>query len=58
MIDAEMYGITLRAKMAMRSTAPPENVFHIPRMPCFMPAKASAYWAVSRPGIGICAPMR
>ena len=43
MIDAEMYGMTFSAKMAMRSTAPPENVFHIPRMPFFMPAKASAY---------------
>ncbi len=33
MIEAEMYGITLRAKIAIRSTAPPEKVFHMPRMP-------------------------
>ncbi len=33
MIDAEMYGITLSANTAMRSTAPPEKALNMPRMP-------------------------
>ena len=29
MIDAEMYGIMLRAKIVMRPSAPPENILNI-----------------------------
>ena len=33
MIDAEIYGMMLSAKIAMRPTAPPENMLNMPRMP-------------------------
>ena len=33
MIEAEMYGMMLRAKIAMRSTAPPENMLNSPSTP-------------------------
>jgi len=33
MIDAEMYGMILSAKMVIRPSAPPENMLNMPRMP-------------------------
>ena len=33
MIEAEMYGMMLSAKIAMRSTAPPENMLNRPSTP-------------------------
>ena len=33
MIEAEMYGMMLRAKIVMRPSAPPENMSNMPRMP-------------------------
>ena len=33
MIEAEMYGMMLSAKIAMRSTAPPENMLNSPSTP-------------------------
>ena len=33
MMEAEMYGMMLSAKIVMRPSAPPENMSNMPRMP-------------------------
>ncbi|MNN76499.1 hypothetical protein D3C81_1928840 [compost metagenome] len=49
-----MYGITFNAKTAIRSTAPPENMLNMSRMPRW----PSGFWKKARkaselmPGIG------
>ena len=48
-----MYGVTFSEKIAIRSTAPPENMLNMPRMPCAWPVKAWAKATGSMPGIGI-----
>ncbi len=53
MIDAEMYGITFSEKMAMRCTAPPENMLNMPRMPAECVLNSAANCWESMPGIGI-----
>jgi hypothetical protein len=52
MIDAEMYGMMLRAKIDMRLTAPPANMSSMPMMPPDWPWKNSATLTGSRPGSG------
>ena len=42
MIEAEMYGMMFSAKIAMRSTAPPENMLNRPRMPLALLLEALA----------------
>ena len=58
MIDAEMYGMMLSAKIAMRSIAPPAKRFTIPRMPDEFWRNVSAKATGSMPGIGMKVPMR
>ena len=58
MIEAEMYGMMLRAKIVMRPSAPPENMSNMPRMPPEFCWKISCRIAGSMPGIGIYVPRR
>ena len=53
MIDAEMYGMMLSAKMVMRLSAPPENTSTIPRMPPAVDWKTWASATGSMPGTGM-----
>ena len=53
MIEAEMYGMMLSAKIVMRPSAPPENMLNMPRMPPGLAVKMSARTAVSMPGSGM-----
>jgi len=53
MIEAVMYGITLSAKILIRSIAPPANMFILPSMPPSWLAKSVANWSGSMPGSGI-----
>ena len=53
MIDAEMYGMMLRAKIAMRPTAPPENMSNMPSRPDCCWRNTSAKACGLMPGIGI-----
>ena len=53
MIEAEIYGMMLSAKIAMRATAPPENMLNMPRMPLWFCLNTSASAAGLTPGIGI-----
>ena len=53
MIEAEMYGMMLRAKIVMRPSAPPENMSNMPRMPPALRGKISCRIAGSMPGIGM-----
>ncbi len=46
MIEAEIYGMMLSAKIAMRSTAPPENMLNRPRTP------PEAFWKLCRRASG------
>jgi len=46
MIEAEMYGMMLRAKIDMRLTAPPANMSSRPRIPFDWPWKNS--WDLDR----------
>ena len=39
MIEAEIYGMMFSAKIAMRCTAPPENMLKRSSTPCFWPRK-------------------
>ena len=53
MIEAEMYGMMLSAKIAMRWMPPPENMLNMPRMP---PACCRKIWSQawgSMPGSGM-----
>ena len=53
MIEAEMYGMMFRAKMAMRSTAPPENMLKRPSTPPLAPWKLCRRASGSMPGSGM-----
>ena len=46
MIEAEMYGMMLSAKIAMRSIAPPENMLNRPSTP------PDAFWKLWRSASG------
>ena len=58
MMEAEMYGITFSAKIAMRSTAPPDIMLNMPNTPWDCCWKASANCAGSMPGTGTKVPTR
>ena len=53
MIEAEMYGMMLSAKIVMRPSAPPENMSNMPRMPPACCWKRASSACGSMPGIGI-----
>ncbi len=53
MIDAEMYGMMLSAKIAIRWTAPPENMLKSSSTPCLWPVKEASKAAGSIPGSGM-----
>ena len=53
MMDAEMYGITPSAKIAMRSTAPPANMLNMPSTPLLCEEKACAKASGLMPGSGM-----
>jgi hypothetical protein len=57
-IDAEMYGIIPRARMDIRSNAPPENMLNKPRIVPWFALKRFSSAALLMPGTGICAPSR
>ena len=57
-MEAEIYGIMLRAKIVIRSKAPPENILNIPKIPLECLAKISANTRESIPGRGINVPKR
>jgi len=50
MIEDEMYGMMLRAKIDMRPSAPPENMSNMPRMPPALCEKISCRMPGSMPG--------
>ncbi len=52
MIEAEIYGMMLRAKMARRCTAPPANMLKSSSMPFDWPKKLLAKASGSMPGSG------
>ena len=58
MMEAEMYGIMLSAKMVIRSKAPPENILNIPKIPPELRLNISAKTAALIPGRGIYVPKR
>jgi hypothetical protein len=53
MIDAEMYGMMFKAKIAMRLMPPPANMLNMPRMPPACVRKIWSQAAGSMPGSGI-----
>ena len=53
MMEAEMYGMMPRAKIAMRLTAPPANMLNTPRMPDWVCSTNRASWIGSMPGMGM-----
>ena len=53
MIEAEMYGMMLSAKIAIRWMPPPENMLNMPRMPPAWVLKICCQAAGSMPGSGI-----
>ena len=53
MIEAEMYGMIVSAKMVMRPSAPPENMSKMSRSPPLWLLKISARICGSMPGSGI-----
>ncbi len=53
MIDAEMYGMMLSAKIVMRPSAPPANMLNMPRMPPDCCSKICCMITGSMPGAGI-----
>ena len=59
MIEAVMYGMIPRAKMAKLVMAPPENRVRKPSTPLWLASLRSVLSApVSMPGTGRCAPKR
>ena len=58
MIDAEMYGITPMVKIDRRDSAPPENMFTMPKMVSALSLKKLATRSGSMPGTGMYVPMR
>ena len=53
MIDAEIYGMMFKAKIAMRCTAPPENMLNSSSTPCLWLVNCAWNAAGSIPGIGM-----
>jgi hypothetical protein len=53
MIEAEMYGMMFNAKIAMRPTAPPENMSNMPSRPDWFCRKTSCSAVGLMPGIGM-----
>ena len=53
MIEAEMYGMMPRAKIAMRPTAPPANMLNMPMMPLWVALNAGASASGLMPGSGM-----
>jgi hypothetical protein len=53
MIEAEMYGMMLSAKIAIRSMAPPENMLNSPSTPPDWLAKLCRSASGSMPGSGM-----
>ena len=53
MIDAEMYGMMLSAKIVMRPSAPPAKTLKMPRMPPDCCCTMSDSTVGSIPGIGM-----
>ena len=53
MIEAEMYGMMLSAKIAMRWMPPPANMLNMPRMPPCWDWKIWSQAFGSMPGSGI-----
>ncbi len=53
MIEAEMYGMMLRAKIAMRWMPPPANMLNMPRMPPDCVRKICSQAVGSMPGSGM-----
>ncbi len=51
MIEAEMYGMIVSAKMVMRPSAPPENMSNMSRMPPELVLKICARMLGSMPGM-------
>src|SRR5256885_8315520 len=58
MMEAEMYGMTPMAKIDRRDSAPPENMFTIPRMVLERSPKKRATSAGFTPGTGMKVPIR
>ncbi len=58
MIEAEMYGITPRAKIDNRSSAPPENMLNMSRIVPCCASKKRASATGSMPGAGMNVPTR
>ena len=53
MIEAEMYGMMLSAKIAIRWMPPPENMLNMPRMPPAWDLKICSHADGSMPGSGM-----
>jgi hypothetical protein len=53
MMEAEIYGMMLSAKIAIRWMPPPENMLNMPRMPPAWVWKICSQAAGSMPGSGI-----
>ena len=53
MIEAEMYGMMLSAKIAIRWMPPPENMLNMPRMPPACGWKICSQAEGSMPGSGM-----
>ena len=53
MIEDEIYGMMVRAKIVIRPKAPPENMLNIPMMPPACRLKMSSRITGSIPGSGI-----
>ena len=58
MIDAVMYGVMPSAKTDSRRSAPPENTSRKPSRPPALALKNSSRAEASRPGVGMCEPIR
>ena len=58
MIDAVMYGAMPIANTESRRSAPPEKTSRKPRMPPELALKNSSSAVGSRPGVGMCEPIR
>ena len=58
MIDAVMYGVMPSANTDSRRSAPPENTSRNPRRPLWLARKNSSSADASRPGVGMCEPIR
>ena len=57
-IEADIYGIIARAKIASLPTAPPENILNRPSIPCCCRSNISANALILIPGKGMYVPTR